>query len=942
VASGLIGRDRELAVLTDLIDGVADEGAAIMVLGDPGIGKSCLLRAAAEHATRSGVRVLSVTGVQAEAHLAFAGLHQLLRPVLPAVERLPAPQRGALSAAFGTAPEAAADRRAPDLFMIALAALNMLTDVAAERPLLVAVDDAQWLDQASVEVLGFIARRLYADPVGMVFTVREEKGQAAALAGLPELPLAGLPERAAGELLAASAGGRVDGRVSAQVVAGVAGNPLALVELAKELTPAELSGAVPLGWPLRFGGRLEELYLARVQALPADTRTLLLVAAADPTGDPALVYQAARQLGAGPEAGEAAETRRLVSWQPQVRFQHPLIRSAAYYAATAQGRRGAHAALAAVTDPHADPDRRAWHLAEGAAGPDEQVADELQRSADRAQARGGLAAAAALLERSLLLTADPAARAERVLAAAQVSMQAGSLGRALELLATAEAGGAGPLDEFQHARVDLLRGHIAFVSRMGRDAPSLLLKAARRLEPLNLDLARQTYLTAWAAALMAGHLAGAGDLLEVSRAARALPPPKDSPRAADLILDGAARLVTDGPAAAAPVLRQAADLYTAGDVPSEELRLGTIATTALWDDDAGHTILARQVQFDRAIGAFNYLPSDLVQLAQLDARRGDFAVAASLIAESDAAAEATGIRIAPFVRMLLAALRGDQDQFTPLMATAIATAEAEGQGLAATTADWYAAILHNGLGRYDEAFAETSKAWEHSNVYSTLVTLPELIEAATRTGQTEVAAGALAELAATTQAAGTDYALGIEARSRALVSETTVAEEWYREAVDRLGRTPVRTETARAHLVYGEWLRRQRRRRDARDQLRTAFEMFDTIGMEAFAARARAELRATGERARPRSPGARELLTPQEEQIGWLVAEHLSNREIAARLFISASTVEYHLAKIFRKLGVSSRGEVARSLRDGKGASGSGTDLVTRAGWPGCSISPSV
>ncbi|MDR0345433.1 MAG: AAA family ATPase, partial [Nocardiopsaceae bacterium] len=525
MASGLVGRDRELAVLTDLIDGVVGGGAAVVVLGDPGIGKSSLLHEATEHAARSGMRVLSVTGVEAEAHLAFAGLHQLLWPLLPGAEQLPVLQRGALSAAFGSASECPADRRAPDLFMIALAALNMLTDAAAECPLLVAVDDAQWLDQASLEVLGFIARRVYADPVGMVLTAREEKGQVAALAGLPELPLAGLPEKAAGELLTAMVRGRVDGRVSAQVVTGIAGNPLALVELARELTPAELSGAVPLGWPLRFGGRLEELYLARVQALPSDTRTLLLVAAADPTGDPALVYKAAGCLGVGLEAGEAAETRRLVSWQPQIRFQHPLMRSAAYYAAMAQARRGAHAALAEVTDPVADPDRRAWHLAAGAAGPDEQVAVELERSAGRARARGGLGAAASLLEQSLLLTADPAAYAERVLATAQVSMQAGSLGRALELLATAEAGEARLLNEFQCARVDLLRGHIAFVSHMGSDAPSLLLKAARRLEPLNLGLARQTYLTAWSAAIMAGHLAGAGDLLEVSRAARALPPP---------------------------------------------------------------------------------------------------------------------------------------------------------------------------------------------------------------------------------------------------------------------------------------------------------------------------------------------------------------------------------------------------------------------------------
>jgi len=913
--SRLIGRDRELAVLTDLIDGVPREGAAIVVLGDPGIGKSSLLRAAAEHAARSGLRVLSVTGVEVETHLAFAGLHQLLRPVLTAAERLPALQRDALSAAFGTAPEGAActaNGRAPEPFMIALATLNILTDVAADRPLLVTVDDAQWLDQASMEVLGFVARRLCADPIGMVFTVREGEGHAAALARLPELVLSGLPEEAAGELLAASAAAPVDGRVSAQVVAEVAGNPLALMELAGELTAEELSGALPLGWPLRFGGRLEELYLSRVRDLPQDTRTLLLVAAADPTGDPALVYAAAARLEVRPEAGEVAGTGRLVAWQPQVRFRHPLIRSAAYYAESPEDRRAAHAALAAATDPVADPDRRAWHLSEAALGPDEEVAAELERSAGRAQARGGLLSAAAFLERSALLTADPARHGDRILGAAQASMQAGVLGKAEELLVTAEAGRLAPLDEFQLARVDLLRGHIAYVSNMGSDAPSLLLKAARRLEPLDLSMARQTYLTAWSAASLAGHMAGAGDLLEVSRAARALPPLADSPRPVERLIDGLARLVTDGPASAAPVLRQTVEVFTAAEPPTEDLRWGTIATSVLWDDDAGHEIMARQVQLDRMVGALNYLPSDLVNLALLDARRGDFAAAASLIAESDAIAEATGIRIAPYVRMLLAALRGDEAEFMPQMATAIAAADAEGQGIAATTANWNAAILHNGLGRYDEAFAETSTALEHSNVFSSMLGLPELIEAAVRTGQTEAAAGALARLSATTQAAGTDYGLGVEARSRALVSEGADAEEHHREAVDRLGRTQLRTEAARAHLLYGEWLRRQRRRRDARRQLSIAFEMFDSMGMIAFAARARAELRATGGRARPRGLEVQPLLTPQEEHIARLVAEHLSNREIAARLFISASTVEYHLGKIFRKLSVTSRTELAR------------------------------
>jgi DNA-binding CsgD family transcriptional regulator len=780
------------------------------------------------------------------------------------------------------------------------------------------VDDAQWLDQVSVEVAGFIARRLYADRVGVLFTVREGEGEAAALAGLPELVLGGLPGEAAGELLAASAGARVDGRVSAQVVAGVAGNPLALVELAGELTPAELSGVEPLSWPLRFGGRLEELYLSRVRALPADTRMLLLVAAADPSGDSALVYKAAGQLGTGPEAGEAAGTRRLVSWQPRVRFRHPLTRSAAYYAAPAAARRRAHAALAAATDPGADPDRRAWHLAEAAAGPDEDVAAELEHCAGRAQCRGGLAAAAAFLERAATLTPDPVRRAERTLAAAQASMQAGVFGKARDLLATAEAG---PLDEFQAARVDLLRGRIAFASGLGSDAPPLLLKAARRLEPLNPDLARETYVDAWQAAFFAGHLAGAGDLLEVSRAARVLPAPAHPPRLVDLVLDGFALLVTDGPTAAAPVLRQATSALAPPDIPEEEiLRWGFVATVAdeaLWDDE-GWRVTVRQVQLARDVGALDQLSFLLNRMAVETVWSGDFAAATVLIAEAGAVCEATGSGFAPVAAVMLAAFRGREAEAVPLIQSTVEQATAGGQGVSVTVAHWVAAVLYNGLGRYEEALAAARQASEHKHVYISVWALPELIEAAARAGNPRAAGDALDRLAGTSRAGGTEDGLGIEARSRALLSEAEAAEGYYREAIDRLSRTRRRPDLARAHLLYGEWLRRQRRRRDARDQLRTAFAMFEAMGMEAFASRARAELRATGERARPRRPGAPEVLTPQEEQIARLVAEHLTNREIAARLFISASTVEYHLRKIFRKLGASSRAQLARTLRNDK------------------------
>jgi DNA-binding CsgD family transcriptional regulator len=906
----LLDRAAETAALERVLAAMRDGLSGVLVLrGEAGIGKTALLEWAVDQA--NGMRLARVAGVQAEMGMGFAGLHQLLIPLLGGLEQLPGPQQQALGSAFGLVAGPP-----PDRFLVGLAALTLLTDAAAGRPVLCLVDDAQWLDQVSVEVLGFIARRLYADRVGVLFTVREGEGQAAALAGLPELMLGGLDREVAGELLAVTAAAPVDGRVSAQVVAGVAGNPLALVELAAELTPAELSGAVPLGWPLRFGGRLEELYLARVRALPGDTRTLLLVAAADPTGDPVLVARAAGQLGAGPEAGEAAGTGRLVSWQPRVRFRHPLIRSAAYYAAPAAARRRAHAALAAVTDPGADPDRRAWHRAEAAAGPDEQVAADLERSAGRAQARGGLAAAAAFLERAAALTPDPARRAGRALAAAQANVRAGAFSKARDLLATAEAG---PLDEFQSARADLLRGRIAFASGFGSDAPPLLLKAAKRLEPLDVDLARQTYVDAWQAAYFAGHMAGAGHLLEVSRAARTLPPPGHEPRPVDLVLDGFALLVTDGPAAAAPALRQATSAFASEDIPAEQLLrwgwIAAVADEALWDD-GGRRVTTRQVQLAREAGALDQLPILLNRMAVDAVWSGDFAAADSLITEAGAVCEATGARLAPVGAMMLVAFRGREAEVAPLIQSTVEQATAGGQGAFVTVARWVAAVLYNGLGRYEEALAAARQASEHRHVYVSAWALPELIEAAARTGNPGIADDALDRLTETTRAGGTGVGLGIEACSRALLSEGEAAERHYGEAIGQLSRTRRRPELARTHLLYGEWLRRQRRRRDARDQLRIAFAMFDAMGMEAFAGRARAELRATGERARPRSLGAPDVLTPQEAQIARLVAEHLSNREIAARLFISASTVEYHLRKIFRKLGVTSRTELARTIQD--------------------------
>jgi len=906
--TGLTDRRSECDALDRLIGTVrTGQSQALVVRGDPGVGKTMLLDYLAGQAAGSGCRVARVMGVQPEMELAFAGLHQLCAPMLSRAERLPGPQLEALRVAFGlsTGPR-------PDRFLVGLAVLSLLSEGAGERPLVCLIDDEQWLDRASAQALGFAARRLAADPVGLVFAAREPSAD---LAGLPELVVAGLPEDQARALLASALAGPLDARVRDLIVAETQGNPLALLELPRGLTSAELAGGFGLPGAVSLPGRIEDSFARQLEALPDQTRRLLLLAAADPSGDRSLVWRAAGRLGIPVQAAAPAVETGLADFGARVRFRHPLARSAAYRLASFTEIQEAHRALAEVTDPVADPDRRAWHRAQAAPGPDEDVAVELENSAGRAQARGGLAAAAAFLERAALLTSDPARYAERALAAAQAKLQAGAFGEALELLVAAEAG---PLDAFQRARVDLLRGQIAFASGLGRDAPPLLLQAARRLEPLNLDLARETCLSAWMAAVFAGRMAGPVDLLEVSRAARALPPPTDPPRPVDLVLDGLALAVTDGPAAAAPTLRQAVRVFAGPDITAEEgLRWGWFAqaaASALWDFDAWRAMLGRQVRLARDAGALDQLPIMLGALGVSAVWSGDFAAAASLITESDAVCKATGSRVAPYAAMYLAALRGHQAEAIPLIEAAIAEAAAEGQGVAATFAHWVTAILHNGLGRYADALAAAGQATQDAHLYTSMRALPELIEAAARSGNTGVAAEALERLAETTQAGGTDFGVGLEARSRALVSRGQAAEGCYREAIDRLGRTQLRPDLARAHLLYGEWLRRENRRADARAQLRTAHEMLDAMGMAAFSERAGHELRATGGIVRKHAVQVPSTLTAQEVHIARLARDGRTNPEIGTQLFLSARTVEWHLRNVFTKLGIGSRRELNAAL----------------------------
>ena len=913
----LRGRRAECGLLDGLLEGVRGGRSAVLVVrGEAGVGKTALLDYAVGSAP--DLRSVRAAGVESEMELAFAGLHQLCGPMLDGLGRLPGPQRDALRIAFGL--EAGP---APDRFLVGLAVLSLLSEVAGHRPLVCVVDDVQWLDRASVQVLAFAARRLPAEAVLMIFAAR---GPDADLDGLPELTVEGLRHADARELLGSAVRWPLDERVADRIVAETRGNPLALLELPRGRSPAELAGGFGLPEKLPLPGRIRENFARRVESLPGQTRLLLAVAAADPTGDPALVRRAAGRLGLGVEVAEQAEETGLLDIGGidiggiggQVVFRHPLMRSAAYRAVSRGDRRKVHAALAEVTDPQADPDRRAWHLAQAMSGPDEEVAAELERSAGRAQARGGLAAAAAFLERSMMLTAEPGRRGERALAAAQASIGAGAFDKALDLLARAETG---PLDEFSSAWMDLLRGQIAFSSGLGSDAPPLLLKAAKRLESLNLEMARETYMSAWMAALFAGRFAGAGDLAEVSQAARALPRPARPPGPADLVLDGLALLVTEGPAAAAPALQRAASAFASPDISAEEgIRwgwLGQAAASALWDDVRWRAILVRQVQLARDAGALDQLPINLGFLGTDAAWRGDFAAAAALIAETAAVCAATGARRTPLAAMLMASLRGDHAKAAPLIQATIAEAEARGQGIAATYAHWAAAILNNGLGRYQKALAAAQYASQETPaLYMSMWALPELVEAATRRGNSQLAAEALERLAETTRPGGTDFGLGIETRSRALVSEGAAAEGLYREAIDRLGRTQLRPELARAHLLYGEWLRRAGRRVDAREQLRGAYEMLTVMGVEGFAERARRELLATGENVRKRRVEMTGDLTAQEAQIARLARDGLSNPEISAQLFLSPRTVEWHLRKVFAKLEISSRRQLRRALPD--------------------------
>jgi DNA-binding CsgD family transcriptional regulator len=909
---GFVGRTNERTALDGLLAKVRGGESEVLVLrGEAGIGKTALLRYTARQA--SGFRVAQLTGVQAEMELPFAGIHQLCATMLDRLDALPAPQRGALSVALGmTAGEV------PDRFLVGLAVLSLLSAVAEERPLLCLVEDAQWLDAASSQILGLVARRVRAEAVAIVIALRGRGSDPPThdLDGLPELPLGGLPDEDARTLLASGVLGRLDSRVGDRVVAETRGNPLALLELPAHMTAAELAGGFELPAAGELPTHIEDHYLRLVGELPEATQRLMLVAAAEPSGDAALVLRAGRGLDIKTAALAPAEAAELLEIGARVRFRHPLVRSAVYRAAPLSSRQRVHEVLAEVTDPDADADRRAWHRALAAAAPDEDVADELERSAGRAQARGGVAATAAFLRRAVALTPDSARRRERALAAAQASVQAGALTTARGLLATAEAG---PLDELQRARIDLLRAQLAFVSSRGTDATPLLLAAARRLEPLDISVARETYVDAFSAAMFGARLSGSVGVSEVAEAARAAPRAPDAGRAtADLLLDALIALADDYDAAV-PRCRRALNRLS-GENASAKERLrwmwqGCVVALEVWDDEHASALSQSSVEIARGTGTLSELALALSARAPVLVFCGDLAAAAETVSETASVEETTGIRSAPYGALILSAWRGRSREARDLIESTEREAGARGEGIGVAISAYARAVLCNGLGQYEDALAAAVSASEHREVVGENWGLSELVEPATRCGRTDLATDALERLGAKAQATRTDWALGIEARARALLGEGADAERWFRTAIDHLGRSRVRAELARTHLLYGEWLRRESRRVDARAELNVAHEQFTTMGMQAFAERAGSELLATGEKVRRRIIETRDELTPQERQVAQLARDGLSNSEIAARLFLSPRTIEWHLRHVFSKLGIRSRRQLGTALQ---------------------------
>jgi DNA-binding CsgD family transcriptional regulator len=909
----LIGRSDEIAQCSRLLEQVREGmSGAVVLRGEAGIGKTALLNATAEAA--GDLSVMRLGGVESEMQLGYAALHRLLVPYLPRLANLPEPQRRALESAFGLSSMAPADQ-----FMVGLASLSVLGDAARDDPLLILVDDAQWLDHESVSALVFVARRLHADPMAFVFAARETMETNAVFEGIPELRLAGLPEDSARRLLASSVAVPVNHQVAGRIVAITRGNPLALLELSGELSSDHLMDRAPLPDPLPIGQLIEARFLRQVRLLPAETQMILLVAAANPDADPDTLWRAAEVLGIPGSAVEPAETDGLLALNPRVEFRHPLVRSAVYGGASEDDRRRVHQALADVTDAERDPDRRALHMASAASGPDEALAFALEQSAAAARARGGYAAESAFLVRSASLTPDPQQEASRILLAAQAAFLAGNHHHSESMLRQARTHLVAPIDRAQAQRLD---GQLRFPLGQPHLGSAPLLEAARAFEDIDRSLSHHALLDAFVAYAVSGSFTEGTTPIEMAQAALAsLRAQSTPPTAADTLLRGVAQRYTSDFSEAVPAMRDALRAHAV--MSFEEMNrwtlLAGVIAIELWDESELRNTMGRLEHAARAQGALSGLRTGLTGLATIETRAGRFEAARGKYSELQDVAKAIGLysEFYAIQDVDLLAWQGDagvRAKVAELTEGAIAFRTATLHHFAQLAVS----VLDIAQGRYADALAVAESITETDSVGWGSQGLPIVVEAAIRCGNRDAADRALAPLAERATASATPWGLGLLARCRAMMADTSTAEELYRESVDHLAKTSWLTEIAWTHLAYGEWLRRQKRRTEARERLRQAFDMFDEMGAKAFAERARVELLATGEQARPRRVEAASGLTSRELQVAQLAAQRATSREIAGQLFISANTVDYHLRKVFQKLGVSSRRDLAELLPEGE------------------------
>jgi DNA-binding CsgD family transcriptional regulator len=891
--------------------------STLVLVGGLGVGKTVLLEYAIDAAP--DMQIVAVTGVQSEIGMEFAALHQLLLPFPPTLDVLPSPQRDALRVAFGL--EAGPP---PDLFLVGLAVLTVLSHAVQEQPLLCVIDDAHWLDAESAQVLAFVARRLYADRVGMIIAVGE-RGVTQQFDDLPSVEVGPLPDAEAAELLRSVAGAPLNEQLVSRILADTQRNPLALVELSAEFDVAQLAGLAALPEPLPLSDRLERRFLRQVRGLPADSRAFVLLAAADPAPERSRLWRAAVLAGIDPDAAAAdAESAGLLEFPGAwVRFRHPLIRSAVYHGATDGERRRAHLALADVSNSGSDLDegRRAWHRAAATTVPDEDVATELDRAAARARGRGGYWAQVALLRRSVELTPDEGRRAQREVALAGAEFASGRPDTAHDLLDHAMPR---LTDDMTRGQATQLTGIILYIQGKSAEAARVLAAAARAFGP-DAVAARSAILSA----LLAAQWAGPEQTRTIAAAARSFPRPAGSaPTVSDLLLDGFATRFTAGYAEAAGPLRAAIAALLADDLdPVTGLRyfeLGAVAAGSLWDDQAFHDIAERWANTARTLGALTVLPLALAFQTMSAWLAGRFDDADARLAEMSEVIAAS--HSPPMLgtdsrgQGILLAYRGRTDQARAAGAAQVRESTARGQRLPADQGRYIVAVADLCARDYNAAVAAALPVIEDDPAFIAETALPELVEAAVRSGNRETADRAFGTLSERALAAGTPWALGLRARCQALVDEDGNAEDAYTESIRQLQHSRAVVDLARTRLLYGQWLRRAKRRRDARHQLRTATDMFTAMGADAFAEQATTELRATGERARARIPETGLDLTPQEARVADLAAEGLSNNEIAAQLFISPATVAYHLRKIFTKLGLTSRHQLRRVLIPQQGA----------------------